>query len=496
MSFAAVRFVECLVGGNEMGLQLKLQDRSTEFDEKDAWSDDLLRNRDEASLKLYAIISNQELPFTICLNGAWGSGKTYFLTRFVANYNRREPVGKAIYFNAWQDDYLDDPLVAIISQLRNVVKDKEGSTYEQVKKAAIPFLARTGLTLTKQVVKKVSGIDLAELSVEDLETQSEILFKQYEGLSASRDTLIKVIGKLADETWKETQKPLLFVVDELDRCRPTFAIELLERIKHLFCVPHLVFLIGVDVCQLENSIRSVYGEINSHDYLHRFFDVELRLPESDKMGFVYALWNEHGLESILQKCGVDTSSQRTMLDEFSHLIKYRHVTLRQIEKCVRAYALLALSQMNGSCRWAFLAAIAVVLKVTAPEEYHKFIAMDYSLGSLIDMLYPGLVFKDADSDSGVFSMIQHLSKITYHMNEQSSGHKKFVAIKQTMSQDCEIRFDAEIMPKAFEDCSSVELKGFYSYVVQDERAFSLCEYRGVPKILEQMDKGLQFIGGL
>lgn len=479
-----------------MTLQLKLQDRSTEFDVEDVWSDDLLRNRDEAGRKLYTIISNQERPFTICLNGSWGSGKTYFLTRFVENYNHRAPVGRAIYFNAWKDDYLDDPLVAIICQLKNIVKDNEASLYEQVKKAAIPFLARTGLTITKQIVKKVSGVDLSELAVEDLETQSEILFRQYEGVSASRDTLVKVIGRLAEETWKATQKPLLFVVDELDRCRPTFAIELLERIKHLFCVPHLVFLIGVDVCQLESSIKSVYGEIDAHDYLHRFFDVELRLPEADKMEFVYALWSEHGLESILQRRGVDVNSQRTMLDEFAHLIKYRHITLRQIEKCVRTYALLALSQTNASCRWALLAAIAVVLKVTAPEHYQKFIGMDYSLGSLIDILYPGLVFKDADSEHGVFSMIQHLSKITYHVDDQSSGHKKFAAIKEALSQNGEIRFDAEIMPKAFETCSSVELRSFYSYVVQDERALMMCEYRGVPRILEQLDKGLQFIGGL
>ena len=160
-----------------MTLQRKLQDRSTEFDVEDVWSDDLLRNRDEAGRKLYTIISNQERPFTICLNGSWGSGKTYFLTRFVENYNHRAPVGRAIYFNAWKDDYLDDPLVAIICQLKNIVKDNEASLYEQVKKAAIPFLARTGLTITKQIVKKVSGVDLSELAVEDLETQSEILFR-------------------------------------------------------------------------------------------------------------------------------------------------------------------------------------------------------------------------------------------------------------------------------------------------------------------------------
>lgn len=77
--------------------QFKIEDRSTIFDEKDVWADDKLGFCDDAARRLYGIVSGQELPLTICLNGAWGSGKTFFLTRFVENYNKRKPEGRAVY---------------------------------------------------------------------------------------------------------------------------------------------------------------------------------------------------------------------------------------------------------------------------------------------------------------------------------------------------------------------------------------------------------------
>ena len=75
--------------------QFKLEDRSMTFDEREVWADDCFQDRDDVSRHLYGIVSGQERPLTICLNGAWGSGKTFFLTRFSENYNKRTPEGKA-----------------------------------------------------------------------------------------------------------------------------------------------------------------------------------------------------------------------------------------------------------------------------------------------------------------------------------------------------------------------------------------------------------------
>ena len=474
--------------------QFKIEDRSTTFDEKDVWADDCFNDRDDVSRHLHGIVSGQERPLTICLNGEWGSGKTFFLTRFAENYNKRKPEGRAIYFNAWQDDFLDDPLLAIVSQLQHVVKNEADSNiYASIKNAAAPCLAKIGLSIAKQVTKKVTGVDVDEIELDDLKSKPERLFEQYHEMDTSRKLLREALGELSETVWQETGKPLLFIVDELDRCRPTFAIELLERIKHLFCVQHLVFIVGVDLRQLGQSIKAVYGDIDANDYLHRFFDVELRLPIPNKLVYVYRLWGEHQLEDVLRRRGVDCISQRTMVEEFAQLIKFRNLTLRQIEKCVRTYALLAMSQNNAACKWALLAAIAVVLKVTDIDSYQKFIKMEYKLGELINDLYPEATYKNIDEESGIYNMVQHLSKIAYFRSENSRSHRKLDELKMAISENKGIVFDPEIMPKCFAEGEPNQIATFYSYVF-NERVQMTYGFKGVPAVLEQMNKGLQFIG--
>src|SRR6185437_6425840 len=76
----------------------------------------------------------------------------------------------------------------------------------------------------------------------------------------------------------ETQKPLVFVIDELDRCRPPFALELLEKIKHFFSVPRVVFVLVSSLSQLEAAARFAYGDIDALTYLEKFFHLRLLFP--------------------------------------------------------------------------------------------------------------------------------------------------------------------------------------------------------------------------
>ena len=226
--------------------------------------------------------------------------------------------------------------------------------------------------------------------------------------------------------------------------------------------------------------------------MHRFFDVELRLPESDKRQYVNMLWREHKLENVLRFRGVDVGSLRSMVNEFIQLVKFRNLTLRQIEKCVRTYAFLAMSNERTTCQWGLLAAISVVLKVTDEDAYRKFIHMEYSLGELVNMLYPGASFKDVDSEDGIYNMVVHLSKIAYYRSETSKGHLKLERVKKAIADNKGIAFDPDIMPKCFAECSPEQIASFYPYVF-NERPQITYAFRGVPTILQQMNNGLQFI---
>ena len=475
-------------------LQFKTEDHSTTFEEAKVWAHDCLQ-REDAAQRLSRIVSGQERPLTICLNGEWGSGKTFFLTRFKSEYCKGETKGRAVYFNAWQDDFMEDPLLAIICQLKSVVKDKTATAlYNAVKKAALPYLANVGLGVGKQLAKQFLKIDLGMLTAEDLKSDEELVFSQYHAMDVSRRVLRERLKAFAAETKEKTGKPLLFVIDELDRCRPTFAIEVLERIKHLFCVPNLVFVIGVDVEQLGKSIQAVYGDIDSSEYLHRFFDIEIKLPQGDRFAFVRTIWEELRLEAILMNHGVNRDSQACTVEHFLQLIKYRNVKLRQIEKCVRTYAFLATSNKNMSCQWALLAAIAVVLKVTDDGAYRKFVNMEYGLGDLLNDLYPGASYREINGDGEVYSMAQHLSKIAYYWNVRSSDHLRLEGVKKKMESHMEVEYDPKIMPKCFGLCSSDDMKNFYSYVFSDGMLRETREFPSVPNMLKQMDEGLRFVG--
>ena len=77
------------------------------------------------------------------------------------------------------------------------------------------------------------------------------------------------------------------MIDELDRCRPSYAIELLESAKHIFSVDGVVFALSTNRQQLEASIKGVYGDsFSATDYLERFFDISFRLPSVDRRIYI------------------------------------------------------------------------------------------------------------------------------------------------------------------------------------------------------------------
>lgn len=360
------------------------------------WGDDVSELESDLAQDLLRIIVEQERPLTICLNGKWGTGKTFFLTRLVETYNGSG--GKALYYNAWQDDFLDDPLVSIIAQLGK--KSIAEKAFDDIKTVARPLLAGMGWGLvwglTKkvagQVVKNKLGFDVSDLSITDADAiNGRDALDVYMDMDASRTELRRAISNFARKNWEACHKPLLFVVDELDRCRPTFAIEVLERVKHLFSVDHLVFIMGTDKSQLSESIRSVYGSIDVQDYLNRFFDLELHLSEVPCDVFVDRLWERIGYESLMPS----KSSQiwKEFLEMFKDIAQSSRLSLRQVEQCVRLLPFVW-SQLNRQksdlerCCQPLLVA-GVILKVVDNELFHDFLCCDAPIHRILNVLFKG-----------------------------------------------------------------------------------------------------------
>lgn len=96
-------------------------------------------------------------------------------------------------------------------------------------------------------------------------------------------------------------KNLYIFIDELERCRPTFAIELLEAVKHLFTVKGLVFILGIDKNQLKHTISNVYGcGMDREGYLRRFIDLELELPQANLRDYISFLKEKFEIKNQIE----------------------------------------------------------------------------------------------------------------------------------------------------------------------------------------------------
>jgi len=239
--------------------------------------------------------AEQKRNYVLNLNAEWGAGKTYFLKRWSQDLAVDYPI---VYIDAWQQDYSDDPFLTVIAAIIEQLGKQASFTIKIPNKAASIFKA-VAPAIAQGLTKKISGIDLAELntllfSEEDEESEDKDSVKQNSSefspaIKALAQNLIKdheaknksievIKSKLADWVSKfEKQEgkslPIFIFIDELDRCRPSYAVEMLETIKHIFDVKGIVFVVATDTGQLQHTIKSIYGEgFDAKVYLGRFFN--------------------------------------------------------------------------------------------------------------------------------------------------------------------------------------------------------------------------------
>lgn len=272
-------------------------------DELAPWTTDRMNRKGTAKF-LTRYIDNAEKIKVLNINSAWGSGKTFFLQNWMA----QEKTERAcVYFNAWETDFTGDAFVSLVAAIKEqltalIPREKEKGAIKRFTKMASKTLLAATPALTKGVIKKVTGVEIGliqELIDSDVlaDAAEKAVEKLIDSNRASLDS-IKDFKKtfhrlinLASEgvSGSQSSKPTYIFIDELDRCRPTFAIELLERIKHLFDVNDCKFIIATDTPQLSHAIRAVYGSgFGSEKYLKRFFDAEFTLDNSDLDAWVKA----------------------------------------------------------------------------------------------------------------------------------------------------------------------------------------------------------------
>jgi len=311
---------------------------------EDPFKNDLLKRKPCADI-LTNIINTESGPYVLAINTIWGGGKTTFIKMW--EQHLKNEGYQTIYFNAWEVDFATDPLVAVLSEIKNRLKLND--KFLEKLKANLPELK--GVT-SNVILKLLSG---GALSSSDFINQNfadkpdQIITSLLDGHEAKKN-LRKNFKELLEKKIIEdsnTQNKCVFFIDELDRCKPDFAIKLLETIKHLFDIPGMIFVLSIHKEQLGHALRTVYGQNMSVDgYLRRFIDLEYKLPEPETSVFIDFIANEYGVKNHLKKLNTTPNLwggggwDSTLKPLMSILAKEYNLSLRDIEYLLRQFVLI------------------------------------------------------------------------------------------------------------------------------------------------------------
>ncbi|MCY4005345.1 MAG: P-loop NTPase fold protein [Rhodobacteraceae bacterium] len=222
---------------------------------------------------LSRLLNAVEDSLVVALDGQWGTGKTYFLKRWVQAHLKDHESATVLYFDAFAHDYRSAPLEALVMAFTERISEGDKTdTIAAVKEAAGKLIKPlTGFVLdavAPDASKLMEAGGQAFWKAEDEKTVALRSFRE------SLQSLVAPVGQTGSKL------PPVIVIDELDRCRPDYALEMLEVIKHLFTVPHLHFVLGVNLEALEEMVRARYGaDIDAQRYLSKFIQVTLELPD-------------------------------------------------------------------------------------------------------------------------------------------------------------------------------------------------------------------------
>lgn len=230
--------------------------------------------------------------YVIALDSGWGTGKSFFIELLKKDIEENEDNIKVVKYNAWENDYCDNAFNPLFYDILNEnivdsITDKKN--IEALGTAAKSIIKAFG----KDVISKTIGLDnTTEAVINTLADIKNFLTKnlpEIEELNSQRESFenFKKLLKSTSSWLSDNDKRLVVIIDELDRCKPTFAIQTLEIVKHIFDIENLTFIFAIDIHQLSHSIECVYGQgIDSTGYLCRFFDYIAKLPTSDITSYI------------------------------------------------------------------------------------------------------------------------------------------------------------------------------------------------------------------
>ena len=243
-----------------------------------------------AGERLADLVGGLEGHSVIVVDGEWSTGKSVFVRQWAGLLRRRgHPV---VFFDAFVHDHLDDAFFPLFGSLLGAASSPEGGVFDAFREKlvesatrvarAMPWVA-ADLALGAATGGLVRGSDVRTAIPEagadgTVSGMIEARLKDVQDHLGCVEEFRNAIANAVDEaSERDARSPLVFIVDELDRCRPEYALRLLERLKHVFAADGVCFVLVTHLGELARMAQHAYGIKHGDAYLQKFYHYRLNI---------------------------------------------------------------------------------------------------------------------------------------------------------------------------------------------------------------------------
>lgn len=301
------------------------------------------------------------------IDGGWGTGKTEFCKKLIRLMQEQHRDYQPVYIDAFRSDHSGEPLLALLAEIIKACtpEDTDGQPSEKRKNitrnfskvakfgiktalnAGFRYLFKQGMDElvdefrqdgsneqeVKNAAETVTDV-AAKITDYTIDATVEALLKEQIEAEKNLETLKACLKELAAEN------PIILFIDELDRCRPDYAVDMLEVIKHVFDVENVKVVLVTNTKQLRAAINHRYGaEVDAQKYLDKFLKYSFALPEKvvaqTEQDRVWV--SIHHFGQLIKGCDIGEvlfSGYRVM-ECINEMIKRNNLSLRETERLVR-----------------------------------------------------------------------------------------------------------------------------------------------------------------
>lgn len=337
-------------------------------------------------------------PFSVGLDAKWGDGKTFFVDNFLKKVCQDKNIPMVVY-DCFEHEREADPFVSLTKEILELAKDYQtetgaGSTSltnklsDVGKKATSLFVGLAKTTAVagakiflKQGIEEIAGNfdscpDSADTE-QDLIKFIEEQLKPGHQIKALKESFYESITALIKEI--SPREYIIVVIDELDRCRPNHAVDVLESVKHLLNIPGIYFVFPYHKAQLKSSLSHIYGAgLDANLYLQKFMDLDIALPgggitrKSEKMRWLF--------EQYVGKANLIEGQKKSvvgMSQYYGPLSDIYQLSPRDIQRCVMLH--IAYQRKDIELFHGLNIAILIILKVKFGDVIEEIAKGNYPL---------------------------------------------------------------------------------------------------------------------